>query len=752
MGKKNKSSKSNRKQPAPATAPDPDSPPKLDGTFLPSSSASMAKSALLPLQTVDVPPTPPRLGIASVQLVISKAAHKLGREHPELFPSAEQLAETAGVVFQDYIDELRKKNKFDFTLGRAEHSPPSLCCFTTRGVFDLDAILAADEASMNTKSTAAGNTAPPPPPVVSRHFTFRVDVGDNKGAVLFSLKYEMNDTYAVDEANDEGGDDDVQLYHDLLRLWGEHEERPAAISKSIMDKCFAEIKSENTGIEGIADEIRDFVFAPHAVRPAEMDEDEDLPCALLLHGPPGTGKTTIIRSILEKVGVFTVWLGTAAELKRPYIGQTEKAIKFLFDECKKNPHVLCAIFWDEIDNVTEQRGGDKADHKQDWISLLLRMIGSKDYPNLLLIGSTNRKSAMDEAILRPGRLDQQYFFGTLSPGARWELFKKRCANTKLKIPDALVGEGVRAFFEIATINLSGSGVRQAASHMFRALRASQARGETLEGLEPTMYLAKILGKHIDKDPRALFRSADLECFAKGGLLTIVAARYGWTDDLWGPSTCNFENGVKDVTDIVRGDVVNGGELHINPDCRGQYMNEHFWPVGPGIGRRLSIKYRYGDGPVQTTTSEKVANETVSLHVTAAGSTGGAGSGKLLDGPHMLDSNVNGVIGAWNDSNGKWRFSKNAGDGEATLEYPRSKTQLLAIAGQLAIDSGATYVHTLDVTTLKLHTEGRLDKDHLNLVFAECDEYSKGSGAIILVDVDDLVGVVESVDIVDWEWQ
>jgi hypothetical protein len=164
--------------------------------------------------------------------------------------------------------------------------------------------------------------------------------------------------------------------------------------------------------------------------------------------------------------------------------------------------------------------------------------------------------------------------------------------------------------------------------MFRALRASQARGETMEGLEPTMYLAKILGKHIDKDPRALFRSADLECFAKGGLLTIVAARYGWTDDLWGPSTCSHAAGVKDVTAIVQGDVVNGNELHINPDCRGQYMNQHFWPEtarGPAIARHLSVKYKYDGGPIQTKTTAKVGNETVALHVTAADKTSGAAS-------------------------------------------------------------------------------------------------------------------------------
>jgi hypothetical protein len=113
-----------------------------------------------------------------------------------------------------------------------------------------------------------------------------------------------------------------------------------------------------------------------------------------------------------------------------------------------------------------------------------------------------------------------------------------------------------------------------------------------------------------------------------GSLTIVAARYGWTDDLWSPSTCSHQAGVKDVTDIVQGDIVNGNELHINPDCRGQYMNQHFWPEtarGPAIARHLSVKYKYDGGPIQTKTTAKVGNETVALHVTAADKTSGAAS-------------------------------------------------------------------------------------------------------------------------------
>ena len=77
-------------------------------------------------------------------------------------------------------------------------------------------------------------------------------------------------------------------------------------------------------------------------------------------------------------------------------------------------------------------------------------------------------------------------------------------------------------------------------------------------------------------------------------LTILEARYGWAHDIWNAplgSVHNHGGAAKDVTDIVQGDIANG-ELHINPERRGQYMNQHFWPEtagGPAIPRKLAVR-------------------------------------------------------------------------------------------------------------------------------------------------------------------
>lgn len=83
-------------------------------------------------------------------------------------------------------------------------------------------------------------------------------------------------------------------------------------------------------------------------------------------------------------------------------------------------------------------------------------------------------------------------------------------------------------------------------------------------------------------------------------LFIYEARYGWSQDIW-DGECSYENGMKDVTDILRRNIHNG-ELHLNAGGGHDYMNDHFWPETkshPPIPRSLAIRYSYDGGEILT---------------------------------------------------------------------------------------------------------------------------------------------------------
>ena len=104
-------------------------------------------------------------------------------------------------------------------------------------------------------------------------------------------------------------------------------------------------------------------------------------------------------------------------------------------------------------------------------------------------------------------------------------------------------------------------------------------------------------------------------------LRIHKARYGWREDIWGPSDCQVNPyydpvlmGCKDVTEIVKRDVHNN-ELKLNPGKAKDWLNLHFWPeraLWPPKPRKVAIKYSWGDGPIIDLETEATPHERYSV--------------------------------------------------------------------------------------------------------------------------------------------
>lgn len=136
------------------------------------------------------------------------------------------------------------------------------------------------------------------------------------------------------------------------------------------------------------------------------------PCkGMLLYGPPGTGKTLMARAIASEAGVPFI-SASGSDFNEVFVGVGAGRVRTLFTLAAEN--APCIVFIDEIDCLGKRRkGGDGAsqDHNQTLNALLQRMDGLNKIKGVLVIGATNRKGDLDDALLRPGRFDRQYYMG-----------------------------------------------------------------------------------------------------------------------------------------------------------------------------------------------------------------------------------------------------------------------------------------------------------------------------------------------------
>jgi transitional endoplasmic reticulum ATPase len=155
------------------------------------------------------------------------------------------------------------------------------------------------------------------------------------------------------------------------------------------------------------------------------------PRGLLLFGPPGTGKTYVIRALAHESGAafFPV---KGAELLDKYVGESERGVREVFARARAAAPAI--IFFDELDALAPVRGRSTNSVTDSVVAALLtEMDGVSDRGQVVVIGATNRKDLIDSALLRPGRLETHLELGLPKTSARRAL---------LGITDVPFGEDV----------------------------------------------------------------------------------------------------------------------------------------------------------------------------------------------------------------------------------------------------------------------------------------------------------------------
>lgn len=153
---------------------------------------------------------------------------------------------------------------------------------------------------------------------------------------------------------------------------------------------------------------------------------------VLLYGPPGTGKTLLAKTLSKMLDAEELTIVNGPELFDKYVGETEKKIRELFLKAEQDEKLngensgLHIIVFDEIDSICRSRGSISSGtgvHDSAVNQLLTKIDGVNSLNNILIIGMTNRKELIDEAILRPGRLSVHIEIGLPTLKERIEIFK-----------------------------------------------------------------------------------------------------------------------------------------------------------------------------------------------------------------------------------------------------------------------------------------------------------------------------------------
>ena len=131
----------------------------------------------------------------------------------------------------------------------------------------------------------------------------------------------------------------------------------------------------------------------------------EAPKGVLLHGPPGTGKTMLAKAVAGETSSNFISIG-GPEIMSKFYGESEEKLREIFKEAEENAPSI--IFIDEIDSIAPKRDEVSGEQERRIVAQLLSLMdGLESRGKVVVIGATNRPNSIDEALRRPGRFDRE---------------------------------------------------------------------------------------------------------------------------------------------------------------------------------------------------------------------------------------------------------------------------------------------------------------------------------------------------------